>query len=91
MENLTIFKRLNTQVDAVLAALQAAKEEIAGLRTELVDCRAQCEQNEQQIKLLQDAIHQNDAEMEQLASRIAEVLDNAGREAERAPLLQEYS
>jgi chromosome segregation ATPase len=91
MENLTIFKRLNTQVDAVLAALQAAKEEITGLRTELADCRAQCEQNEQQIKLLQDAIRQNDAEMEQLTSRIAEVLDSAGREAERAPFLQEYS
>jgi DNA anti-recombination protein RmuC len=91
MENLTILKRLNAQVDAVLTALQAAKEEITGLQRELVDCKAQCEQNEQQIRLLQEAMHQNDMEMEQLAGRIAEVLQNPGMGVEPAPAAHQYS
>lgn len=76
MENLNILKRLNSQVDAVLGALQATKDEMAGLKRELGECRALCEQKEQQIKFLQETITQSDSEMEQLVSRIAGVLEN---------------
>jgi chromosome segregation ATPase len=77
MENLTILQRLNSQVDAVLAALQAAREEIAGLRGELADCKADCERKDQQINALQETLSQNDAQLDQLASRIAGVLEHA--------------
>jgi chromosome segregation ATPase len=77
MENLNILKRLNSQVDAVLGALQATKDEMAGLKRELGECKALCEQKEQQIRFLQETIAQSDSEMEQLASRIAGVLESA--------------
>lgn len=77
MENNSTLERLNGQINALIAAVQEAREENARLADELNACQAITRQREDAVHELEESVGLKDLELEDLAMRIEGVLGAA--------------
>ena len=88
MENNSTLERLNGQINALITAVQEAREENARLTDELSACQAITRQREDTVHDLEESVGLKDMELEDLAMRIEGVLGttstNTGTETSAA-------
>jgi len=77
MEDNSTLERLNGQINALIAAVQEAREENARLADELSACQAITRQREETVNDLEESVGLKDLELEDLAMRIEGVLGTA--------------
>jgi len=76
MENSNTLERLNGQINALIGALEEARDENLRLADELNACQAITRQREQSVHDLEESVGLKDMELEDLAIRIEHVLGN---------------
>ena len=84
MENNSTLERLNGQINALITAVQEAREENARLADELSACQAITRQREDAVHELEESVGLKDLELEDLAMRIEDVLGADAAEGTKA-------
>ena len=71
---MSVFERLGTKIDELLAKVSELKDENNVLRQEIVSIKAQCEGKNAEISRLQELNAQKEREIEEIVSKIESMI-----------------
>ncbi len=73
-EVMSVFEKLGTKIDELLAKVSELRDENNSLRQEIVSIKAQCEGKASEISRLQELNAQKEREIEEIVSKIESMI-----------------